>query len=114
MTTKATAKKRIIIEAICEKCAGTGIMPARPFFPIYMRKKLKDKGVVCFYCGGTGRRIIEYRPFKRRKRRAGVKTVVKSRIIRGGTGDGFVDVIALDEKSCVDYEDFFRRRKLPK
>jgi len=114
LTKKTIAQKKIVIETICEKCDGAGVMPANLFFPIYRREELKDKGVVCFYCEGTGRRIVEYRPFKRRKRKTDIKTVVKSRILCGGTQEGFVDIIALDKKSSVNYEDFLKRGKLPK
>lgn len=39
MTTKTIAQKKIVIEAVCEKCDGTGVMPAILFFPTYMRER---------------------------------------------------------------------------
>ena len=113
LTTRTIAQKKIVVEAICEKCDGTGVLPAGPFFPTYMRDELKGKGVICFYCEGTGRRVIEYRLFKGRKKRTGIKTVVKSRIVVGHTEEGFVDIIALDKNSSVTYGDFLKGRSLP-
>ena len=59
------------VKTQCDACNGTGIYCgfAEP----------KGTGVICTGCNGSGCAVIRYKPFKRRQRKSGVKTVSPSR-----------------------------------
>ncbi len=48
-----------VIEAECNSCGGTGVYCG------FMEPK--NIGVICLDCGGTGKQIITYNPFERKK-----------------------------------------------
>lgn len=55
------------VKAECDACGGTGVYSGFAEPP--------GVGVVCLQCGGTGCHEIRYKPFVRRKRKRGIKTV---------------------------------------
>lgn len=72
------------VKAECRDCDGTGVYQGFA--------EGKDEAVVCLQCDGTGCDIIRYKPFEKRRRKRGIKTVRNSRgtFIAtgvGGTGD---------------------------
>lgn len=71
---------RVSVDAECGACRGTGVY--RGF------AEPAGTGVVCLRCEGTGRKTIEYTPFKGRKRRDDVKTVCCSTGTSVGMGVG--------------------------
>lgn len=83
--------KKVKVESVCSPCGGTGIYQgfAEP----------KGVGVVCIECGGTGKKVIEYTPFVKRRRRKDIKQVrlSKGRLIAVGVGP---------TGSEVSYEEF--------
>jgi len=81
------------VRAVCSSCDGTGIYSGFC--------EAKGTAVVCLNCDGTGCMVIQYKPFEKRRRRRGIKTVSLSRGNFILTGMG-----ALGES--VSYTDFFK------
>lgn len=81
------------IETECSSCDGTGIYCgfAEP----------EGVGVVCLSCGGSGCQTISYKPFNRRRKREGIKTVRRSAGTLIVTGVGPVG-------GGVTYEEFLK------
>lgn len=83
------------IKTACVACDSTGVYSGFC--------ESKGTAVVCLSCGGTGCKTISYKPFEKRLRRRGIKTVSLS---RGGfiaTGVGAVG-------ESISYSDFFNGR----
>lgn len=83
----------------CRSCNATGVYSGFAEPP--------GVAVVCLGCGGSGAVKHSYVEFTRRRRRAGIKTVSKSRGMFVATGVG------PKESSDVPYEDFFLKKISP-
>lgn len=70
--------KSIVTE--CSKCGGTGICRDH--------RDPKGLGLVCGSCEGKGGRTIHYRPFNRRKKKAGIEQVARPSAALGAIGVG--------------------------
>ena len=74
---------RKTVGASCTSCGATGLYSGMC--------EGKGKAVVCLDCNGTGCQAITYTPFRRRKRRRDIKTVILGResksILEDSTGE---------------------------
>lgn len=72
------------VTAECDQCAGTGLYSGCA--------ERRGTAVECLGCGGTGKMIIEYKPFTGRKPRSDIQIVRRSRgtsiLPCGPTGSG--------------------------
>jgi hypothetical protein len=86
-----TVHKEIKVE--CRSCGSTGVYSGfcEP----------KGTAVVCGTCGGSGCETIRYKPFEKRRRRRGIKTVSQSRGSFIATGVGAVG-------KSISYADFLK------
>jgi len=86
------------IEIECRSCGSTGIYSGfcEP----------KGTAVVCGTCGGSGCEIVRFKPFEKRRRRRGIKTVSLSRGMMLATGVGAVG-------ESISYSDFFKGKTVP-
>jgi hypothetical protein len=80
--------------AECKACDATGVYLGYP--------QVKDEAVECLVCNGTGKDLVFFVPFTRRKRRRGIVSVRISRGTFIATGVGGVGQGEL-------YKDWFKR-----
>jgi hypothetical protein len=84
------------IEREREDCRGTGLYSGMC--------EGEGVAVVCLGCGGTGRQIVEYVPFVKRRGRKDIKTVRQSRGTFIATGVGPVG-------RSITYAEFARGKR---
>jgi DnaJ-class molecular chaperone len=72
--------KKYSVEAECSACGGSGVYSGW--------QEPKGIAVICYRCNGTGKHIIDYKPFAGRKRRKGIATI----LIDKGTINGVHDI----------------------
>lgn len=80
------------VEAECSSCSGTGVYCG------FMEPK--GTGVICLDCNGTGKEIIYYTPFQKRKERKKISTIKLSCHLANSLG------IDLLYRKNVPYKEF--------
>lgn len=70
------------VKAVCTDCGGSGLYCGFMEAP--------GEAVVCVRCQGTGCYVFSYKPFEKRRRRRGIKTIRKSAGAFLATGVGGV------------------------
>ena len=96
------------IETECSSCGGTGVYCGMC--------EAKGTGVVCIDCSGTGKDIIYYKPFTKKKGKKGVKEVYisggKLITMAGSTGKSVPYVKFKKAITIQDVIDLFKMRKV--
>ena len=63
--------RKSTVKTACESCGATGLYSGMC--------EGAGRAVVCLDCGGTGCCVVEFKPFKERKPRTDIKTVIVGR-----------------------------------
>ena len=84
------------IKTVCKSCKGTGVYKGMA--------EIKNVGVVCSRCKGTGCDEIEYEPFTKKERKAGIK-----KIFEYNPGIGIDDTV----RGGMSYNDWFDGKPFP-
>ena len=94
---KEANKKTLTIVAECSACDGSGI---------YLDEREKGIGVICRECDGSGKRVIEYVPFKEKNVRKDIKVVRWAKW-------HFRNFDEWKAGGEISYEDYLAGKKLP-